>query len=512
LEAAREERRKAKVDLESKVRESSDALKGMIESTLTHKENREALSAYNLAAFRKSFAASKKSLKSDLKKCTAFVKKVKSGGAWSMKPTDIVRDVSTLNLSRYVDEVVAALLEADLKVKDMPVIIALCKAMHLRYSEFLSNLLPKMWYVLQGKQKEDTAKLRRIYVRLVTEFLLNGIVTETKPLVKLITEATGGKDGSYTVTDATVIVAFVKTAGFEIFGVTPRSVNSHSSLIKEESQKSEEANPEGTENDIPKDESLSISEKLAMESLDNVERLLALLEDRAVSAEISGLFLSHCKGAYHTLSKTLVTTHTKLQKMEKRCEQDRLLSGSLTEAREKGLLDARKLKDSLLKSVEALSDIMSLQMPQLKEEENEEADGGGPGVELWRKGGDEDGADFGPFDDEETRAFYCDIPDLLTTVPPALLGISQDEIEKRKGENITKYGSGFEHISDEGDTDEPEVAASSEAELEAAEEEENKDSTEDAEGKLYKHVFIFVNNFSLRSQFKFLIYFRSGAR
>ena len=112
-----------------------------------------------------------------------------------------------------------------------------------------------------------------------------------------------------------------------------------------------------------------------------------------------------------------------------------------------------------MKSVEALSDILDQPMPQLKEEEAEETDGGGTGVELWTKGGDEDGNDFGPFDDEETRAFYCDIPDLLTTVPPALLSMSQDEIDKRKAENLAKYGSGFDGLADEGDVDAVEVAA-----------------------------------------------------
>jgi regulator of nonsense transcripts 2 len=497
LEAARQERRKAKEELETKVRIASDALKTNLDATVTRKENREELSLEALAAFRKTFAAKKKSLKSDLKKCTAFVKKIRSGGAWNMKPADIHRDVSTLNLSRYVDEVVVALLEADPKMKDMPVILELSKAMHLRYPEFLLNLLPKMWSVIQAKPSEDTAKLRRIYVRILAEFVLNGIGNETKPLVKLIAECTGGKDGSYVVTDANIIVAFVKTAGFEILGVTAESIQQHSSMIQQEAEKQQAhaeiaaaaeapvAEGDGVPNEEQQtkaEEPLIISSKLATEGLSNLENLQGLLNERAVAPEVSELLLAHFKGAYKTMSHTLVTTHAKLQKMEKRCEQDRLLAGTLTDAREKGLADARKLKDSLLKGVETLSDILALPMPQLKEEESEETDGSGTGIELWTKeGGNED--DFGPFDDEETRAFYCDIPDLLTTVPPALLSMSQGEIDKRKAENIAKYGSGFDGLADdEGDGDAPEIAASSEAELEAAEQEEGKESEENQEG------------------------------
>ena len=98
------------------------------------------------------------------------------------------------------------------------------------------------------------------------------------------------------------------------------------------------------------------------------------------------------------------------------------MSGTLTETREKGLNDARKLLDSLQKSVEVLADVLDQPLPELEEEQDEGGgDGTGVGLELWTKDGGD--GDFGPFDDEETRSFYCDIPDLLTTIPPALLGM-----------------------------------------------------------------------------------------
>jgi regulator of nonsense transcripts 2 len=73
----------------------------------------------------KNFESNKKCLTTDLKKCTAFVKKIKSGTGWSRKPDDVVKDVASLNLSRYVEEVVQGVLEARPKVTDIPVIIAL---------------------------------------------------------------------------------------------------------------------------------------------------------------------------------------------------------------------------------------------------------------------------------------------------------------------------------------------------------------------------------------------------
>ena len=445
-----------------------------------HKESRKDFSVENLAAVRKDFEASKKNLKSDLKKCTTFVKKIKTGGAWSMKPDDIVRDVSTLNLSRYVEEVVTAILEAKLKLTDIPVVLALCKAMHQRYSTFMMALLPGLWSVIQSKPTEETGKLRRIYVRLVTEFILNGLSTETKQLAKLITEVTGGKDGSYNVTDAHIIIAFVKASGVEILGITPTSIQKNTEFIGQECDKVENA-PNTAEDEPSVDAPVMVTKEAAERGKSAVESVEALLPERAVSTEISKDFYENCKGAYAFLSKSLVSTDSKLKTMEKRCEQDRLVSGSLTETREKGLQDARKLRESLWKTVEAMSDILDLPMPHLQEQDSEDVAGGG-GLEVWTKSGDDGDADFGPFDDEETRAFYCDIPDFLTTVPPALLGLSEDEIEKRKADNLVKYGSDFGADENDGtDTETNEIAPLTEAELEAAELEEDKESGDDKE-------------------------------
>jgi regulator of nonsense transcripts 2 len=473
LQSQLEAREAAQRELNAKFQDCLDCLTEVLEFVKSHKESRKNFSPDELSITRKAFETTKKNLKSDLKKCTTFVKKIKTGGAWSMKPSDIVRDVSTLNLSRYVEEVVTSVMESKMKLTDLPIALALCKAMHERYSTFLPALLPKLWLTLQSKSTEETGKLRRIYVRLVTEFVLNGLSLETKPLVKLITEISGGKDCSYNVTDAPVVLAFVRSAGFEILDTTPTSVRKNSDFVREEVKRFEIHLEEITDGDP--NAPIVIQHDLARTGMVVVQALEVLLNERAVSPEVSKVFFTHCKGAYGTLCTSLVATDSKLKTMAKRCEQDRLLAGSLSESREKGLLDARKLRETLWKSVEVMSDILDLPMPQLEEQAGDET-GGGTGVELWTKsGGGEEGADYGPFDDEETYAFYSDIPDFLTTIPPALLGMSDDEIDKRKAYNMVRYGYDFgvDTSGAEGETEE--VAPSSEAELEAAEQEERRD-------------------------------------
>lgn len=79
---------------------------------------------------RESHEANKARLKSDLKKTTAFTKKVKALSEDQRASLD--KDVDTLNLSRYVSEVVDAVAENRLKNADVSVAVHLCCLMHQR--------------------------------------------------------------------------------------------------------------------------------------------------------------------------------------------------------------------------------------------------------------------------------------------------------------------------------------------------------------------------------------------
>jgi len=412
---------KAKEDARNTELKDSQALvQGIIDSVKQRAEYRSSLE--DLMGLRKEFAANKKKLKADLKKCSAVPKKIRAG-------TYTPSDIASLNLSRYVEEVVAAIVESKPKLADIPALVSLCHAMHSRYSDFLPNLIPALWTVVnKGKSSPDLAKTRRVFVRLLTEFHLSGMVPEAKPIVKCINEAAGGKE--FAVQDANVIVAFAKTASPELFGVIPKSCDESVKWI-EMVDGFDESTIAGVR------ETVSQSYESLQKSMEEVQ---FTPEQKTAHERLVAI----CKGAFGTLSKSLVQTHGKLLKLEKRCAQDRLLAGSLSEAREKGLNDARKLKESLQKSVEVLADVMRLPMPELEEaEEDEEPESSG--LEVYTKEGGAEDSSY-PFDDEETRAFYMDIPDLLTTVPPAVLGMTESAIEAKQAENVIKYG---ENVAEE---------------------------------------------------------------
>lgn len=71
-----------------------------------------------LQTSRNTFEQSKKNLKSDLKKCTAFVKRIKAGQYPTPSELELPNNaIKTFNLTRYVEEVAAALMEPTTKVK-----------------------------------------------------------------------------------------------------------------------------------------------------------------------------------------------------------------------------------------------------------------------------------------------------------------------------------------------------------------------------------------------------------
>jgi len=497
-----EELKKQQTDLEAIFSERVSNLTIFVDTTIQKINVRAEMQLEEVSKRQVAFQNDKKKLKSDLKKCTAFCKKIKATQSFDDTVVkSLLKDVDTLNLTRYLDEIANAFLDHTgtassssirrLKVVDVPGIVKVLISLHQRYKDFIAEiLLPEMLRCFKGKASSLEAKQKRIYMRILTELLSLGVLTEPKPIMKIVTEAAGAPKGdsaedreeTYFVTDPNMLVSFAKAAGHELTGVVPTGILQDVDFILEQEKRSEEAkvkeqhlgktedkkqqdstdadlgdeseatddaqittdkdsqvkDPETRESDD--DKLIVVPAALIAEGKKTIERLNSVVNARAVSDEVCVRFKKHLMGALQCLSLSFVSTHKKLLRMEKRCAEDRLLAGSLTEQREKALIDARNLLESLRKSVETLSEALNKKIPTLQKEKEEEKEDTVTGLEVYK----EDGRDIklGPFDDEETRAFYCDIPDLLTTIPPTLLGYSAEDVEKIQEEIAKKYGTG----------------------------------------------------------------------
>lgn len=420
-----------------------------------HKNYRSEVVEEALKSSRLKFAANKAKLKSDLKKCTAFIRKVKSAPAFDeVTVKSLIHDLDILNLTRYLEEIAQGLVEnKSRKVSDVMGLTQLCHALHVRYDNWIDELTPRILSVM--KDKNSDPKHRRIIVRLMVEMILFGI-GETKPVLKVLADAAGSPGSSgeenYEVTDANMIMSIVKGGGCELIGIVPSSilkdVESLENISRTYTQNSTASDlPPESDNDTSKILLLPLdpSQNIVDEAIDTVHKFRDLNDISAVPLEVSERFQKHLNGSFTFLSSLLILTHKKLSKMKKRCAQDRLLAGTLPEQREKALEDAIQLMDSISKSVEVLADALDKSIPELVDEVDDIKEETTK-LEVYK--GEDGQTDLGPFDDEETKDFYCNVPDLLSTIPHVLLGYKEEEVERLKDLNKAKYASVFDEAEE----------------------------------------------------------------
>lgn len=144
-------------------------------------------------------------LDSSLKKNTAFVKKLKQFTAAQLE--SLIKDMSTLNLTKYISEVSAAIIEAKLKMSDIQgkqnsflvfllicsnfqlsllAVVQLCSKLHQIYTEFSSSFFEnwqKTLTVKPGEKIQNISKMRvdlRFYCELISAGIFSNKVNQFK--------------------------------------------------------------------------------------------------------------------------------------------------------------------------------------------------------------------------------------------------------------------------------------------------------------------------------------------
>lgn len=116
-------------------------------------------------------------LDSSLKKNTAFVKKLKQFTAAQID--SLLKDIKDLNLTKYISEVCAAMIEAKLKMTDIPAAITLCNELHKIYGDFSQQFFEnwqKALNIKAGEKIQNMSKLR-VDLRFYCDLISVGIFT-----------------------------------------------------------------------------------------------------------------------------------------------------------------------------------------------------------------------------------------------------------------------------------------------------------------------------------------------
>lgn len=165
-------------------------------------------------------------LDSSLKKNTAFVKKLKQFTASQLD--SLLKDMSTLNLTKYVSEISSALSETKIKLTDVGAAVTFCCHLHKIYSEFASTFFENWQKILSMKPNEKftNASKLRVDLKFFAELVSVGIFSNKIGLPLLGSALTNliaqDKDDH---SNLSVVLSFCRHCGEEYAGLVPRSIS-----------------------------------------------------------------------------------------------------------------------------------------------------------------------------------------------------------------------------------------------------------------------------------------------
>lgn len=405
-------------DVEKQI-EAQSKLAGLKKEKVLAAASREANLSAAVAASRNAHEGSKKSLKSDLKKTTAFVKKVRAITVEGI--SQCIKEVDVLNLSLYIEEIVAAIVETKFKATDVPSIVQLSSGLHKRYETFTPPLLQGLREALLSAPMADdpsSGKRKRIQLRLLLELFQAGVLEQDTFFVRYLyvlvgKNGTGGK----------------KTNPVDLGGLTTYIKYGAESLLGYPSMK------------------LQALAREAGMTRDEIPLTLLSQEESRVHMQ------TQITETYDNLCDTLNKALKDLRLKERKADRDKSMHGSLSEQKTLELEQARTFFEKIQSTVSSLSEALGKDVPELEDEEEEEEDDLTTGISMF-SGGNATG-DFGAFEDAEQRSFYEDLPDLLSMVPLAALGFSQEKAAEireswkaKKDEAPTLDGGSSSNVSD----------------------------------------------------------------
>ncbi|CAB3409551.1 unnamed protein product [Caenorhabditis bovis] len=326
-----------------------------------------------------------RALDSALKKTTSFMKKIKTLNAASI--SGIIQEMSKLNLSKFVEEMASAIIEAKLKIADIENVVVLCQQIEMRYPNFSEILIGEFKKVLPLKKADtitNSAKLR-VDVLLLAELVVCGFFMKKDGLQIL-----GGVLTYIVQTDKTEFVnvgllnSICRNVGWQIAGICPL--------------------PSGQE-------TMNVQKK-------DLPSSTALTEEQKTS--IRNLLMGYYEALYNKTEKACTARNKSLKKVKKQ-ERTR---GDAAESERNALNQAQTEFDHCRKLVGELSCALGVALKEFNEEASDDEEDEAANVEMGRALAE---GEVHLWQDDETRAFYENILDLRETVPKSLY----EESEKR---------------------------------------------------------------------------------
>ncbi|XP_018409245.1 PREDICTED: regulator of nonsense transcripts 2 [Nanorana parkeri] len=357
-------------------------------------------------------------LDSSLKKNTAFVKKLKT--ITEQQRDALSHDFNGLNLSKYIAEAAASVVEAKLKISDVNCAVHLCSLFHQRYADFAQSLLQVWKKHFEARKEDKTPNITKLRtdLRFIAELTIIGIFTDKEGLSLIYEQLKNIINADReSHTHVSVVISFCRHCGDDIAGLVPRKVK-------------------------------HASEKFG----------LNFPPSEIITPEKQQPFQNVLKEYFTSLTKHLKRDHRELQNIERQNRRILHTKGELSEDRHKQYEEFATSYQKLLSNSQSLADLLDENMPELPQDKpvTEEH---GPGIDIFTPGkpGDYD-LEGGIWEDEDARNFYENMIDLKAFVPAILF---KDNEKSAQGKDLGK-----DELKDSKDCKESEVPTTEELELE----------------------------------------------
>ncbi|KAH9915683.1 ARM repeat-containing protein [Fomitopsis serialis] len=383
-----------------------------------------------------------KALDSSLKRHTALIKRIRQSVGVENRD-QIIKDIETLSLEKYVDELAGAALEGIARCKTEKDVWNAAEAFTPELVSTLSaalappNRAALAALAAEQREKEDTARVtrQRPVLRVCAELALVGIIRDAPErsggewMIKAIKDLLSNDP---TLSSLPLLSTFLKSFARPYLGITPPSTAKQISASSEP----------GTLSSAATDE--------ANAKVNGAFPALVKEEEELVEKEIRDRFKKMCEGYFENVSKKLVQEHNRLQDQDKRNHEAYIRSGEIFEDRQQAYEKMTKSYEKLLASCQTLSELLYLPMPALKTASQRTESiliGANTGISV--PGGDVESVTGGKWEDEEERRFFEDIPDLKDYVPRSVLGLEGEADETADVGNKEKEKKDQERVQEE---------------------------------------------------------------
>ncbi|KAH9972218.1 ARM repeat-containing protein [Russula compacta] len=387
-----------------------------------------------------------KALDSSLKRHTALIKRIRQSIGLDNRD-QILKDIETLTLERYIEEIAGAVPEGIVRCKlekDVWSAAEIISALHRRFpvnftpaliTALASALAPSNKAALasmapEQREKEEGARVarQRPIIRVCAELALVAVIRDAPSrsggewIMKALRDLL-----SYdpSLSSLPLLTTFLKSYALPFLGLVSPAASKQISATTEPGM-------------------------LALDTSEMAEFAFPPLgveaeAEELVEKDIRDRFKKMCEGYFENVAKKLVLEHKRLQEQDRRNHEAYIRSGEIFEDRQQAYEKMTKSYEKLLSSSQTLSELLYLPMPTLPTSSST-----GNSIQIGTSTGallsdDAEEAAFaalgGKWEDEEER-------DLSEIVPKSILGIedSKDVLKDDESDAEAKKSAEDEEV------------------------------------------------------------------